>query len=726
MHYFYCSVSVIVVLYAFGLGFTILVLPESLRRYTLILAPWVGYCYIGLACWPFFYYERQIDRQTAGIILIPPLLCLVIELIRKRRLKLVRTLAHLPTLGALGIAAAGFAVLSIPIWKTGHLTTVSLGNNDIATYAAVARYLSEFTRHSMEGFIGQLAVGPNPFERVTKDYYFGSPALIAVVGKLLGLMPHQHTSLCAFLIFALGTAATFLLLHETLQLPTISALLGVAFVSFHPMIQFVVLEGFFAQVAGAGLAILMFWANTKLFDRNITRSDQFRVWVLLVLFTCGLLLNYSHMLVFVWFFVALYAIVLAFLEKSLYEIKVCGVANVLAIVATALICPQRVGPFLEVFKTYAAAEVGWFITWMAPDYVAGLMYKNPFFGIMRVWRLHLTLGILVTLLFVGTMFIAHRNGFRRIVALGVTCVAVYSGCFLLAIMGQKAGVLGGYKSFKLVSFFLPFFAVALIALWAVAKSGYRTIDLFIKSVAVAAVIIGYAMADKVMLRQSRFLTVEPEYESLVGLEHTQSVKSINVLSGAFWPTMWTAYFLMHKKLYLANQSYYVTSEPVGEYDLEDNTNSLSRVVQVKPIEKAAVTQLNERFTLVGPQTSKVRAKLDAGWFFGEVGYIWTGKDGKRASIILHSQNDGVKVRLKLICAPLRANDSLTLQSHGERLAATINAQPNGHEEINMPELVLNKGDNEVDIMSELDPARPSKLDPRLLSHCFSLVEVDEL
>jgi hypothetical protein len=726
MQYFCYSLVIIALLYALGLGFTILLLPESQRRYALILAPWIGYCYVGLACWPVFYYGGQIGRQTAAVILIPPLLCLGIALFRKRHAKLGRTIAHLPTLGALAVAAAGFVVLSIPVfWSSNPLTTVSLGNNDIVTYAALARYLSEFTRHSMEGFIGQLAVSPNPFESATRAFYFGSPAFIAFVGKLLGLMPHQYTSLCVFVLSAAGASVVFLLLYETCQLGVRAALIGVGFVTFHPMIQFIALEGFFAQVVGTGLALLLFWTNTKLFDRTGARFDKFRLGILLTLFTCGLLLNYPHMLLFVWFFVALYSIILAVLERSLYGIRISVVTNILAMLATAMILPQRVGPFFQLFKVYASAEAGWFIPWMAPNYVAGLMYQNPFLEVVTVGRAHMALSIFVTLAFVIAMYIAYRQGFRRVVAFGLACVAVYAGCFLLAIMGRLDGVVGGYKSFKLVSFFLPFFGTALVALSAVMKSGFGRIDLAVKSVAVAAVITGYAIADRIMLPPARFARVEANYEVLLGLERTKSVKSINVLGDDFWRTMWTAYFLNHKKLYLEHQSYYVTSELIGEYDLEDKVSSRSQIVHVKPTETPALAKLNERFTLVGPLHRKVRAKLGTGWYLGEIGHVWSGKDGKRASVILHSLDDGVKVRVRLLYSPLRTDDSLMLQFQGESLSATVDTASDGRKEL-ISELVLKKGDNEVDIIAELDPIHPNAADPRLVSHAFTSVEIEEL
>src|SRR3954451_1951348 len=36
--------------------------PDSLRRYALIVALWVGYCYVGLVSWPVFYYGGHISR----------------------------------------------------------------------------------------------------------------------------------------------------------------------------------------------------------------------------------------------------------------------------------------------------------------------------------------------------------------------------------------------------------------------------------------------------------------------------------------------------------------------------------------------------------------------------------------------------------------------------------------------------------------------------------------
>jgi hypothetical protein len=729
MQYLCYALIIAAILYVLGLGFTLFLLPESLRRYTLIFAPWIGYCYVGLVCWPVFIYGSRIRRQTAIAILIAPILCLIIELFRKRRAKLGRTLMHPPTLGALAIAAAGFIVLSIPIifWNAGLLTTVSLANNDIAHYAAISRFLMEFSRNSTEGFVGQMSPGLSaPFEWAARTVYFGPFAFVAFIGRLFGLMPHQHESLSAFLLSALGAAVVFPLLHETLKVRISVALLAVAFVAFHPMTQFIALEGFFAQAVGTGLALIIFFINTRLLEKNKADFDVTRLVLLLTVFYCGLLFTYPHMLVFLWFFIGVYSIILAFLERRFRGMIVCAGGNILAILAAAMILPQRVTPFIAIFRTYASNELGWFIPWMAPNYIIGLMYRNPFLDVVGDWRIYLALSTALMATYLFAIGIAYRKGFRRIVAFGLVCIAIYAGCFILALMGRKDGILGGYKSFKLVSFFLPFFGVALVSLAATVKAGPRRLDLAIKSILIIAVIASCVMADWIMLPPSRFLRVEPEYEVLRGLERTQSVTSINVLSDVFWPTMWTAYFLMHKNIHLANTSYYATSELKGEYDLEDKANALPQIVHVKPIEAPPTTTLNARFTLVGPVKRKLRAELGTGWYLGEVGHVWSGKDGKRASIMIHSPDDGVRARLRLTYGLFRHDDRMTLRARGEPLASTVDPQPNGLEQITVPELVFNKGDTEVDIISDLDPIQANPSDPRLLSHTFTSVDIEEL
>src|SRR5207248_3513483 len=96
---------------------------------------------------------------------------------------------------------------------------------------------------------------------------------------------------------------------------------------------------------GSGLAVLIFWTNVKLGEKNKADSQALKLWFFLTLFTSALLLSYPHMMPFVWFFTAVYFIALGFLERNVRGIATCLIANASAALAAAMICPQRVQPF---------------------------------------------------------------------------------------------------------------------------------------------------------------------------------------------------------------------------------------------------------------------------------------------------------------------------------------------------------------------------------------------
>src|SRR5438477_1469915 len=127
------------------------------------------------------------------------------------------------------------------------------------------------------------------------------------------------------------------------------------------------------------------------------------------------------------------------------------------------------------------------------------------------------------------MYLAHRNGFRRVLALAVACGVVYIGCCVLAIMGRENGVLGGYKSFKLTSFFMPLFGAAIVSLLSVWRSRNRVLTRVVKMFAVVIVLFGFLIADSVILRPSRFARVASTYTVMLGLDRATWVQSINAL-----------------------------------------------------------------------------------------------------------------------------------------------------------------------------------------------------
>jgi hypothetical protein len=75
---------------------------------------------------------------------------------------------------------------------------------------------------------------------------------------------------------------------------------------------------------------------------------------------------------------------------------------------------------------------------------------------------------------------------------------------------------------------------------------------------------------------------------------------------------------------------------------------------------------------------------------------------------------------------LRKNDSVLFQFRERYVSSSTDNHSDGSREIVVPELKLGKGDNEVVMISGLNPIQAHAKDPRLLSHSFTSIEVEEL
>src|SRR5205814_10652327 len=83
MEYLAYGLAAVLIFYALGLGLTLWILPAQLRRYSLIIAPWVGYWYVALACLAIYELGGRITSSAALMILLPPVLCLALILFAK-------------------------------------------------------------------------------------------------------------------------------------------------------------------------------------------------------------------------------------------------------------------------------------------------------------------------------------------------------------------------------------------------------------------------------------------------------------------------------------------------------------------------------------------------------------------------------------------------------------------------------------------------------------------
>jgi hypothetical protein len=598
MEYLAYALAALLFLYALGLGFTLLVLPAEFRQYSLVVAPWVGYCYGTLTFWEVYEFGGRVSSHTAQLVLLPPLLCLAGVLFTKGFTRTLRAiLDSRKVMGSLAIAGAVFVFLSIPLLRyTNGLTTVSLFNYDVANYATVSRFLTEFTRTSSVGFVGQ---GIQSFNQFTVDGYFGPASSAAFLGVYLGVMPDQDTTLCINLFGALGSANLFLFLSDTLKVRAKFAFLGAVLFGFHPAFQYLALQGFFAQIVATGLAVLIIWVNATLIEAAGRTRYLARYFILLACFTSGLLLTYQHMLPFVWIFAGVYSVVLALHKRTARPIWISVIGHLAAFAVAAALSPARAIAFLPFFKRIAGLPAGWPMPFFTPDYLAGVSYQNSPFMIEDP-QLHLIAAIAVGAIAFFWLLIAFRNARETTVAVWIGCAVIYTGTIILGLHGEN-GQIGGYKSFKFATFFLPFFAAAAACLFDTVPRAWSRLSLALKILVLISLSFGYCQADARLLEAMRAKGqwVQPQYRDLLSVDDDNRVQSVNILGPNGWENMWATYFLMHKEAYCEGPAYWVAANLYGTYDLMDN--QVNAPIRHLPSARIPVIRrLNDRFYLIGP------------------------------------------------------------------------------------------------------------------------------
>jgi hypothetical protein len=729
--YFRYALGAVLVLYVFGLGLTLWLLPERLQKYVLIIAPSVGFAYLSLAAWHVYYFGGKLGVSTAAFLLLLALVPLVLFVFTNGFSATWRALRFWPAVVALVCATASFIFLSWPLLANHWgLTTISLGNPDVTHYAAMTRFVSEFGRFSKEGLVGQLEGGTH-FLRLADCTYFGVCALSALEGAIFGLMPHQNTTLCIFVLLACFAAAAFLVSYETFQLPAIASWLAVVFIGFHPLLLFVAAHGFFGQIAGTYFAIMIFWSSATLTEHVVSRAETVKLWILLVLFTAALVLNYPHMLPFVWFFGAIYFAVLSCSGYRSGAFERYIIFNATATLGVGALCCQRVPAFVQFFLFTASAEAGWFNRWLSPDCIVGLFWKAPLLRPPRfeVADVHLSLALSVAavMLFGIVVFCAWRARKLTLVAMAVAVVIIYCGSLYLAVADRQNGMLGGYKSFKLVSFFLPFATLVVASLFGLRLLPSKIVDLTTKAAIFVILIFSYYNANTGIHTAIKQLYpfVKPEFSALLDIDRDENVRSVNIFGRNGWQTMWEAYFLMHKQLYMQYDTYYPSSQLRGTYDLLDEVTEAQEIIHVTPNHRANLRLVSKRFTVSMPQDRVITAKLGSGWHSNEPSHVWSGLGGRHASIIVRSATEPCSVRVTLKCSPLQPKDDLQVR-HGDKLLPVRETIEGGLRKIETPPFELHRGDNTVALTARLDPVRPNSLDSRKLSFSFAAIDIEAI
>jgi hypothetical protein len=722
MQYLYYSILFACLFIYLGLGLSLLVSPKELRKHALFLSPMVGYCYLTLVGWYCYNLELGGTDSYARFIALPPAVFLCLALLnRKREQACDERPFHGESIAPLAVACIGFLVVSMPFFKSvDGLTSLSAGNNDIAHSAGVSRYLKEFTRSDSAGFLGQ-----SPDYKIATDRggRFGSRLSIAFASSLFSLEPYQLQSLSLQVFFFFSILLVYSLARESFRYNRLGAIGITALYSANPLMYLTIYHGYQGQIMGIGLALCILLLNIQAINTCQTRADYMRYIPLAVLFTWGLSTTYSHMLLFIYAPIAIYLAVMSFQRGPRPPIIPWALFTVLTLVILCVLSPTKAKVLAFALYGLGRSSSGWFIPWMSPDTVFGLSTMENLGLQSHTGLMRYILSIPPIIILIFGLRRAYKDDRNVFILAGSSIFIMVIGYTVLAFVGRVEDTWGGYKSYKLLSFFLPLVLMASLILFRniefTARGQIRNVLPLLLGVLIGCNIFsGYNVSAQ--MSNTRRL-VSKDLADLKRIENLPSVQSVNILGKDWWDILWQVHFLMRKKLYLETHTGvgYPAGALVGQWDLKrvrDTSNDILRLVGFDEVETIVVnsTYLLEK----AGEARTLKARLGKGWHDSEVTHRWTGNGSDTSTVILQSAADGLAIDLRTRYFPLDPNNRLSIYLNGKKI---VDCSDNYS--CLMKSVHLSTGRNVLEFRAVIPPAPPGTADKRHLGYRFTAIEI---
>jgi hypothetical protein len=446
--------------------------------------------------------------------------------------------------GIFGVAI----VTDTQLFTREHLSVLSLGNNDAASYALQAQHLLD-DGPARAGNIAGYDAGIRSL-----GFSGGAYAVLAAAASLTGLDVWRVMTPMMLVTLILGAYSVALLLRRILGTDS----LAVAFASLAGFFGFyaayLVAQWFFAQLVGIAIvaAIVGLWHTTV---RSAARRD----------FGCGVLLAgivvaaglsiYPHMTLAGSIVLAPIAAMSPSLRHTLRQgIRTSTVVVTTTVLAIAL-APGLAKDALDITKELEGVEAGWPLPSIYPSEMLGFQTSST---ASQSW-----LTVAVSALILVALVIAARISWSK--GRGEAAVALLTGiAVVLATYALVYNREGGpsYRQWKWATFFIP---------------------LFVSFASYATLAITFASGAGFPLRSPTYLSVSLDQINLRYDDRLRALPSVHLNTEPYWETMWLAYFLRDTPVTLGPPTYYPVSAPQGPWYLERNDMPLQPGSTVTPL-----------------------------------------------------------------------------------------------------------------------------------------------
>lgn len=239
------SAFLLLIEYGLGFGLAKKLLPQKLKEYALIMAPWVLNIFVILVM-VIGSLLGVPGKYLAGGLMTGLLFLTFLE---RKGLKITRS-----TLMLIGVVILCLVLSNSPlVLRDKFLTTISLGNNDVIAYASNADYLVE---NSIRDNFRQSVI--LPVANLLQDgYRWGTPLLSTFFLSLTGTEAWRLTYLVQTIVFATMLPLGYVLYKLWYGKSGYLALIVPILIGFNANLLYMLYHNFFGQVVFWGVELVL-------------------------------------------------------------------------------------------------------------------------------------------------------------------------------------------------------------------------------------------------------------------------------------------------------------------------------------------------------------------------------------------------------------------------------------------------------------------------------------
>jgi len=547
MEIIFLLLKTILTLYFVGYGFTLIFIPEKLRRDAFWLIPWLGLifiCVIGV-----FSSMAGFPMNQAKYIILALSTCLNIYAILNNK-KTDSWSRETLLMSILTIVCLIFNLW--PLLKVGFPTTISLGNLDPISYVHTSDYLFNHTVFEGKNFIHY-----KPYLWATGDllhngYRWGTPMVLSFFSSIFGIKSYQVYSVLITFFFGFSFTITYVLAKQIAKKKESFLLMFLIFLTqaFNSTNLYMLYNVFFAQFIFIGIFVTLIILIFSYFSEPKIKSHGFNNYdFLIALGLSSLTTLYIEGL----FFIVIPLFILMFLRllQKKYIFLLYGIKILLLLF---IINPITLGNALRVnymifMSTTKIGIIGWEkIRYSVPIEILGfynLYYSRPIPNLIK---------LVSSLILIGIMILGYIKNKEKLFTVS------FMGFFIflyIAFAFYFKNFFTYHRTITYTTFFISIlFSCGMLSIFKLFKNKIITI----------AIVIALTL----MTIRSSYRTVYQLYwhprivdKSLISLTKLNNDKTItapfytsDVFLGEYdlWKRLWREYFLTDK-LIVTRQNY---------------------------------------------------------------------------------------------------------------------------------------------------------------------------